>query len=113
MSDDFQRPVPLLSPSFRVSDIPFEAGCLSLLLHIERGGLVETFGNAPAALTGAKWADVRSWFVIQWACGIAWACRLTLKTEQAQPWTLQQLQLHHARHPQAWLEVGRNTPAKI
>jgi hypothetical protein len=93
--------------SIVIKDVPPQPGCLSVLMHVENGGAVDACdisGNTPISCQGAKWCDVRTWFVVVWFDGMAFCCA-GLKTETPEPWSLANLLDHCARHPARWQQV--------
>lgn len=81
--------------------IPQEAGCLSILMAVIPGAPIDAIGDVPAALSGTKWPDVRSWRVFLWFNGKVFTCD-GLKTETPEPWKLQSLLEHRYLHHEHW-----------
>lgn len=77
-----------------------------MLLDVAPGAPLKAFGDVPAGLIGAHWADVRTWGVLFWEGGIAFAAQL--KSETAEPPDLESIRDHKSRHPEVFQRIQPN-----
>lgn len=86
------------------ANIPTEPGCLSILIAKLDGKPVEGIG-VPQHMQGAKWANTYCWNTLIWEAGKAYCCLEILKTESADPWSLDNLQAHRRKYGSVWKEL--------